>query len=272
MGEIISINQYDNRDKLVNSYTTNFAHFLKKIPNCKDYYYRLSCYENTNRKIVTDVHFGCKVSFIGSLNFNIPDYINEELNRRIQNYEKMSKVLGYKIVFEPISYIEAQLEDWKDGLKKNTSEVLNKELNSVLNCGFSFDEIKDLNDIKNQIGIYILVFDEYNAFYIGQTTSDVKKRILAHWSKKRPKSPTDRLRAKDTTRIFFHSCESIETDSIEYSLIESIEDKHYIMNSVYGGRGNIALIYKDDKQYSREKYEHWSKLTKEIDKKYIVNL
>ena len=47
-------------------------------------------------------------------------------------------------------------------------------------------------------------------------------------------------------------------------------DKHYIMNSVFGGKGNIALIHKDDKQYSKEKYEHWSELSEEIDKKYIV--
>ena len=270
MGEIISFNQYDKRDKLINTYTLGFEEFLKKVPNCKDYYYRLSCYKDTNRKIVSDVHFGCNISNIGSLYFNIPDFINEELNRRIQEYERLSKNWGYHLIFPPISFIEAQLQYWIEELNKNTSKGLDKELKNVLESGFEFTEIKDLNAIKGQIGIYILVFDEYNSFYIGQTTSEVKKRILSHWSKRKPNSPTDRLRAKDTTRIFFHPFDSYEMDYHEFSLILDVEDKHYIMNSVYGGKGNIALIHKDEKQYSREKYEYWSKLTKEIDKKYIV--
>ena len=39
MGAIISINQYDNRDRLINSYTTNFEELLRIVLNCKEYYY-----------------------------------------------------------------------------------------------------------------------------------------------------------------------------------------------------------------------------------------
>ena len=119
MGDIISFNQYDKRDRLINTYTSNFDEFLKKVPNCKDYYYRLLCYKDTNRKIVSDVYFGCNVSNIGSLNFNIPDYMNAELNRRIQQYDKMTKndIIGTLEIM--ISSLEYGIVD-KIIEKKNT--------------------------------------------------------------------------------------------------------------------------------------------------------
>ena len=116
-----------------------------------------------------------------------------------------------------------------------------------------------------------MVIDDYNAFYIGQTTNNVKRRILAHWSNNKPGSPFDRFRAKDTTRIYFLPLPKEEIDFVEYELINKINNKHYIINSLLGGRGNINLINKETEDEKNEQYKEWKRLTTEFKKKLIVN-
>lgn len=109
-----------------------------------------------------------------------------------------------------------------------------------------FIECKDLNTISYVEGIYMMVLDNYNQVYIGQST-DIKKRIQGHWRKRQSLErlvfgdicnsvlSIDAFGALDTTRVFY-----IETSNI-YSLEEKIVRSFnpvYTLNRTAGGIGS----------------------------------
>ncbi len=104
-------------------------------------------------------------------------------------------------------------------------------------------QIFDLNDYKEICGIYVLVLDEYKQVYIGQA-QDIKKRIMQHWSKKKPFDrlifggvnnsvlSIDSFGALDTTRIFILETESL--DSSEKFAVRKMP-AHFRLNRIGGG-------------------------------------
>jgi len=104
-----------------------------------------------------------------------------------------------------------------------------------------FKEIKDLKEVDDKQGIYILVLDEYKQVYIGcarkTDNTNIKKRIIQHWNKRKE---FDRLifgmkeksilsiesfGALDTTRIFYKE--------IKNNLYQQEEKIVYEFNNIY---------------------------------------
>lgn len=86
-------------------------------------------------------------------------------------------------------------------------------LEKVLAKGRTFKPVTTLSDWDGVAGAYVMVFDGYKQFYIGQS-EDIRKRIKQHWTGRKhfdrlvfgtPYNsifPADELRALDTTRIY----------------------------------------------------------------------
>ena len=114
---------------------------------------------------------------------------------------------------------------------------------------YKFNEVTDLNILKETKGIYIMVLDEYKQVYIGTAafTANIKNRIMTHWSSKKHFGrllngrvensilSIDSFGALDTTRIFYKELYSNEE-------IYMLEEKYinefksdYRLNRVAGG-------------------------------------
>ena len=123
------------------------------------------------------------------------------------------------------------------------------ELDSFLLRHPEFKEVFNLNEYENVPGYYIIVMDEYCQVYIG-TTSEIKRRVLAHWSKNmsldrlvfgqvdRSVLSIDSFRALDTTRIFAYESESTFLD--ENDLINDFPNEYYL-NRTRGGIMEFGL-------------------------------
>lgn len=112
---------------------------------------------------------------------------------------------------------------------------------------YNMIEINNLNECQNKTGIYMAILDEFKQLYIGQTTRDLKDRILNHW-KIKPKFDKilfgstnksviayDSYGALDTTRIFvIYETNKIKIDKIEADLLKEIP-KEYQTNRIGGG-------------------------------------
>lgn len=108
-------------------------------------------------------------------------------------------------------------------------------------------EIKDLNECKGKKGIYILLQENYKQMYIGQTTRDLRERIIRHWKKKpefdrilfgKAESSVigiDSFGALDTTRILvFYEDNKNKIDRLEEKLVEETP-KEFLNNRIGGG-------------------------------------
>jgi len=109
---------------------------------------------------------------------------------------------------------------------------------------YHFKEIKDLNELDNVYGIYMLVLDEYKQVYIG-ISSNIKSRILSHWNGHKVFSKMiygsvetsilsiDSFGALDTTRIFYKG------NYIDERKIVKEFKKEYRLNRVEGGINDV---------------------------------
>lgn len=126
--------------------------------------------------------------------------------------------------------------------KKKFSKVIDKVVKK-----YNMIEINNLNECRKQTGIYMTVLDNFKQLYIGQTTRDLKDRILSHW-KVKPKFDKvlfgrvnesviayDSYGALDTTRIFvIYETDKNKIDRIEEKLVKEIP-KEYQSNRIGGG-------------------------------------
>lgn len=122
----------------------------------------------------------------------------------------------------------------------------NKTIDKVVKK-YNMIEIKNLEECKNKTGIYMAILDKYKQLYIGQTTRDLRLRILSHW-KVKPKFDRvlfgrvnesvigyDSYGALDTTRIFvIYEVDKNRIDRIEEKLVKKIP-KEYQTNRIGGG-------------------------------------
>ena len=112
-----------------------------------------------------------------------------------------------------------------------------------------FKEIYDLNQCREESGIYILVLDEYKQVYIG-VSENIKNRILQHWSAKKEFDrliwgkiensilSIDSFGALDTTRIFVMFENSYDAYLNEGKMVREFNQK-YLLNRTAGGINNI---------------------------------
>lgn len=123
-----------------------------------------------------------------------------------------------------------------------------KEFNEKLNAyvkSEKFHECFDLKKYDGKEGCYILVLDQYCQAYVG-TTSNIKTRVMSHWSKKKsfdrllfPISAVtesvlsiDSFRALDTTRIFVRP--EYNASFSEHTLVKKFPPK-FLCNRISGG-------------------------------------
>ena len=129
-------------------------------------------------------------------------------------------------------------------------EAFNLALMSFLSQYNRFTEVTDLNKYTGVEGFYIMVLDEYKQVYIGKS-SDIKRRIMQHWSKTKAFDRTllpmyawetscfsiDFFRALDTTRIF--AWKKKISDGLEAELVSTFPAQ-YCTNRI-GGDVTMAI-------------------------------
>ena len=151
-------------------------------------------------------------------------------------------------------YCDSYCEEWREkcliNFDKNIAffagisrESFEEALDQLIKSNKKVKQIFDLNECKEMCGIYVLVLDEYKQAYIGQA-QDIKKRIMQHWSKKKPFDrlifggvnnsvlSIDCFGALDTTRIFV-----LETNSLNASERFAVSKipTHFRLNRIGGG-------------------------------------
>ena len=235
----MTINQYDANDNLVRMHTGTFRQILSRIKNYDNYYYRItSLNTDTLRNKVKGRHFNVAVACVGGLSLTIEDYINNHLNRTIQDYKK-GKDNSYDfwhILNRYIFVLDRLLQ-----LEQNKEEIIENEINSLLSM-YDFKQVLDLNEMHNVSGIYMLVLDSYNTCYIGQASKSIKTRIMRHWSRNDyfTGNGIDLFRAYDTTRIFVLPCNEKSLNKYEHEIIEKTKPD-YVLNTFAGGTADYLL-------------------------------
>lgn len=133
----------------------------------------------------------------------------------------------------------------------NEEDFLNNLKKYVMNNNM-FEKVDDLSKYNKDQGIYILVLEKYKQIYIGQTTRNLRDRIVRHWRNELPLLKTPFIRsgilpidcfgALDTSMIYvYKSSNQDEIDQLESDLIENFP-LNFIMNKTIGGK---AYSYKD---------------------------
>ncbi len=140
-------------------------------------------------------------------------------------------------------------------------DEFNNSLKDILDM-YPLDGINDLKKLKGKRGIYILVLEEYKQIYIGQSSRDLRERILRHFKKfltlgevpyvKYDTLPIDAFKPMDITKIFcMYSSNQRELDDMEIKYINKCPNR-FLANKMLGGK-----IYNDydfvDKFLSRIK-------------------
>ena len=110
---------------------------------------------------------------------------------------------------------------------------------------YDFKEIKDLSEVNNISGIYIMVLDNYSQVYIGMSKNTIKRRIIEHWRKK---VPFDRLVSIKNHLISIDSFGALDTTRIFYKKVESKFCENYIDKIVNEFNDNYKLNCNADKK------------------------
>ena len=204
-----------------------------KCLNCKKRF-DFGKYENINEYIL---HFNLKLkkqdnNKLTRENYCIPTNIPSYYGREVYSDEWLKE------------QHERCLKNFDDNMKKFNKlnhNNFDKYLNEFVNK-YDFKEVKDLNEVNNISGIYIMVLDSYSQVYIGMSKNTIKRRIIEHWRKKIPFDQLVSIRshnalinidsfgALDTTRIFYKQVESELCDDYLDKIVNEFNDK-YKLNS-----------------------------------------
>lgn len=237
---------YDDDDKWVFSRYTTIQELAKNVPDFDKYYYRLAIFQlfqfpiyKTDRTKHTIQHFGVSLTSDREMRMTLQNIIEFELNRFIQKYREKNK---RKRKPDPEDYLYLLLMEvaiYSEVMNK-INQSTHKDVENAIRVFKGIDKrvrkITNLNDVKGASGIYMLVFDAYNACYVGQA-KDMKARILKHWSCGNGKK-VDMFRALDTTRIYVLPLEGDEyrakVNPLEYYLTKTIPS-YVLVNAIVGG-------------------------------------
>lgn len=152
--------------------------------------------------------------------------------------DENDKPINANGIFDNLAYWHFVYDNYVTKLRYLDKNILKKEIDNFLLEPPFFVQITDLNSLKGISGIYLMILDNYNNCYIGQS-NDMKRRIQRHWSRKDYLSGhgIDLYKAKDTTRIFaFPTVKDL--DDKEKIFIQ--EFKYDTINSLPGGK-NISF-------------------------------
>lgn len=123
----------------------------------------------------------------------------------------------------------------------------NKYLDKIIKK-YKFKECKNLKEVDNVCGVYLLVLDKFKQVYIGQS-GNIKKRVYRHWSDKKSLErliwgdlltsiiSIDSFGPLDTTRIFY--IETYDTYETEEKIVSNFNTE-YLLNRTAGGIGSSS--------------------------------
>lgn len=230
---VMNLIRCDINNKPVEKVTGSFSEILQISKRYLVSNYKIASLEQKDDKKCLSTYFGVKISPKSVLKFDIVEILNRYLNSLIKEYKNCEmQSLDYSIEFtfvlsQCISYKRKLIE-----LRDNCHSELNEEIEKIKAKYPNLKEIISLETYKKKTGIYVMVLDEYNVCYIGQSI-DVKRRILQHWNKNNYFSGTgiDMFGAYDTTRIFVLTCPKDNLDDIEYNMIQTVKEK-YTLNVI----------------------------------------
>ncbi|WP_426303146.1 GIY-YIG nuclease family protein [Arthrobacter sp. R-11] len=152
------------------------------------------------------------------------------------------------------------------------ADAFEEALEHVLANGGTFKPVQSLKAWDGVTGAYIMVFDEYRQFYIGQS-NDIRSRIKKHWTNRKPFDrvlfgtkydsifPVDELRALDTTRIF--AARSYNPYAVE-ARAENAADRRFCLNRMGGGVPGMAVMLESHIPRNRSHDVNAAPQTKEV--------
>lgn len=250
----MTISQYNNNDEEVGRYTGTFTSVLDQIPNFNKFYYRVTALGKTDTQgRVTAEHFGIKAISFGGLKLSEESFINAFLNHQVLEYAKL-KVAGcidYDFNFAYVLIHDFWYIDKLKTLAQNNSSSFNEMLDSFLAKNKHFHPLTNLNNVKEVSGIYLLVLDEYNVCYLGQS-NDLQKRIMRHWSRNDYFTGTgiDMFKAKDTTRIYIAPVSGQNRiNALEHNVVKNFSPR-YTLNILAGG--DIDYLFNHSMQLMKD--------------------
>ena len=244
----ISIIQYDDFDHAIGLRTGTFEEVFSAIANPLQYYYRVAVFnQKTVRERIHEEHFGVKTSCVGGLTFDLEEAVHRYLNHQVKEYTKGDKQNFFYTLCHVEWYLRLLLK-----LNSLSKEMFESQLDKLQSGFDKLYSVTDLRTLRKTPGIYVLVLDNYHAFYVGQS-SDITRRIMGHWARSNYFTGTgiDLFKPNDTTRIFAYPCEEKEINQVEYKMLDAI-DPNYTLNVMTGGTidyhiSNCIPIMKTDK-------------------------
>lgn len=249
----MTITQFDiDTNEEIDTYTGTLKEILDKIENYHQYYFRITALgKGTVSTRVKETYFGVKISSIGGLKQTEADYLNNFLNYIIRQYNENEYLWSFwDVINHDLWYLEKM-----EQLSQNSKSDFTTAINNFLAANIQFTEISNLNTVQGIPGIYLLILDEYNVCYIGQS-KNIRKRIMEHWSNSKYFSGTgiDLFKAKDTTRIYVFPMINEEyeyIDCYENVLVNNIP-KRFTLNILTGGsidylvKNNLSFLPNKD--------------------------
>lgn len=118
-----------------------------------------------------------------------------------------------------------------------------QSLNDLIAIDHRLTPVTDLHEWEGTRGVYVLVFDDYRQFYIGESVN-IRRRVKQHWTKRtnfdrllwgswdQSILSVDSFRALDNTRVFAAKTRG------NYTLEEKLErkaDRSLCLNRIQGG-------------------------------------
>ena len=234
----------------------------KKTFNCGEYESNFIMYFNSKIK-------KCDTNKLTRDNYCIPTNkvstaVQREMERVLEKYKGEVKVSS-DVFKDKEHYTDEFVKKHYERCMKNfdlnmkyfnslDSNDFNKTLNSFV-TKHKFVETKDLNELNNVSGVYILVLDEYKQVYIG-TSENIKKRIISHWNNRKDFTrliwgdvntsilSIDSFGAFDTTRIFYKKLGYYELFNCEERYVDKYKSK-YLINRVAGGINDEDSRFRD---------------------------
>lgn len=172
----------------------------------------------------TALHNKYKKQFYDKEHFGV-SYCSKDVSHNLMNVKDIKRIYSVQLNRGPDSkYLLTPLQ-LANNIKQNLSfftsldkKSFNRELLKIVKK-YHFKRITKLADIEDCL--YIMVFDQYKQFYIGQSRNSVRERIKRHWTanvddfrrvwvggKKFSRISVDEFKILDCTRIYI--CEDYE--------------------------------------------------------------
>lgn len=198
---------------------------------------------------------------IKHFNINLRDKTDGfELNKenfssgsKLNSFTK-GKIYSEELCLKLINSCDQNYDLSMEYFKRLSINEFNQEIDLFVRK-YDFKQVYDLSNYSNKKGYYLMVLDKYLQLYLG-TSTDIKKRIIRHWSNTLPldrvihwsaevsKISIDSFRALDTTRIFIKESNDVYIDENNY--INEFSNK-FTCNRTSGGNNDIDKVYKEFK-------------------------